>query len=137
MFCGASQKRRGMRAKNWSGPSGCTRAPNGEGTKHPFVDAFLTCLFLGMHLVDAPGMSVMFKISKTALVLYILLTPSPAPCWTFQTNIPNPKTSATLHGSAPAKKRTSATLHGNGFCIFMIQIDAPNGSPKNVPNHYF
>ena len=52
-------------------------------------------------------------------------TPSLSPTWGTKRNIKNCKTSATLHGSAPAEKKTSATLHGNDFAILMVQMGRP------------
>ena len=47
------------------------------------------------------------------------------PCWATQRNVKNQKTSATLHGNAPAPKKTSATLHGSA--------PAKKWSPKKGP----
>ena len=47
------------------------------------------------------------------------------------------KTSATLHGNAPAKNGTSAALHGNAFRVFMVQLGASKSSPGDRTKHSF
>ena len=49
----------------------------------------------------------------------------------------NQKTSATLHGNAPAKSGTSAALHGNAFRVFMVQLGASKSSPGDRTKHLF
>ena len=49
----------------------------------------------------------------------------------------NQKTSATLHGNAPAKNGTSATLHGNAFRVFMVELGASKSSPGDRTKHSF
>ena len=49
----------------------------------------------------------------------------------------NQKTSATLHGNAPAKNGTSAALHGNAFRVFMVQLGASKRSPGECAKHSF
>ena len=71
---------------------------------------------------------IFFKKCKNALVLYMFWTPSLVPHTTTKlTGKKNhdPKTSATLHESAPAPKKTSATLHGS--------VPAKKWSPKKGP----
>ena len=65
------------------------------------------------------------------IVFIMFLTPSLGPTWGTTRNIENCKTSATLHGSAPAEKKVSATLHGNAFAVWMVQMGPPKkGSQK-------
>ena len=64
------------------------------------------------------------KIYKI-IVFIMFLTPSLGPTWGTTRNIENCKTSATLHGSAPAEKKVSATLHGNAFAVWMVQMGPP------------
>ena len=49
----------------------------------------------------------------------------------------NQKTSATLHGNAPAKNGTSAALHGNAFRVFMVRLGASKSSPCDRTKHWF
>ena len=49
----------------------------------------------------------------------------------------NQKTSATLHGNAPAKNGRSAALHGNAFRVFMVQLGAFKSSPGDRTKHSF
>ena len=49
----------------------------------------------------------------------------------------NQKTSAKLHGNAPAKNGTSAALHGNAFRVFMVRSGASNSSPGDRTKHSF
>ena len=58
-----------------------------------------------------------------------------------RTDTKNQKTSATLHGNAPAKNGTSAALHGNAFRVFMVQLGASKSSPcdrtkPSFSNHF-
>ena len=54
-----------------------------------------------------------FENKQTNIDFITFLTPSLSPTWGTKRNIKNCKTSATLHGSAPATTKTSATLHGS------------------------
>ena len=72
----------------------------------------------------------------------MFLTPSSTPCWTIERTPKIKKTSATLHGNAPAKNGTSAALHGNAFRVFMVQLGASKSSPcdrtkPSFSNHFF
>ena len=66
-----------------------------------------------------------FENKQKSIGFIMFPTPSLGARWGTKRNDKNCKTSATLHGNAPVKKRTSATLHGNAFWIFLVQTGPP------------
>ena len=93
-------------------PKWTPKSSPGDRTKHSF-SIFFVNFVLRDRLGGRSRRALHFENMQKALLLQILLTPSLSPCWTFQRNTPNQKTSAALHGNAPAQNGTSATLHGN------------------------
>ena len=70
---------------------------------------------------------------KKSIVFITFLTRSLGPTWGTTRNIKNCKMSATLHGSAPTKKKTSVTLHGSVFAGWMVQIGPPKKTSPKQP----
>ena len=73
---------------------------------------------------------------QKSIVFITFLTPLLGPTWGTTRNIKNCKMSATLHGSAPAKKKTSATLHGNVFAGSMVQMGPPKKASPKQPKQF-
>ena len=111
-------------------PKWTPKSAQGDRTKHLFSYCFLLILFFGLLLVTAPGVPFIFKKSNIALVFIhffdaLIESMLDHP----RANPKSQKTSATLHGNAPAKNETSAALHGNAFRAFMVQLGASKSSP--------
>ena len=77
-----------------------------------------------------------FETKQKHIDFIAFLTPSLSPTWGTKRNIKNTKTSATLHGSAPATKKTSATLHRNAFAVWMLQMGPKKKASLNQPKPF-
>ena len=118
-------------------PKWMPKSSQGNRTKHSFSEHILLIFLFGIHLVAAPSVPFVLKIIKTNIDFMMFLTPSLSPTWGTKRNIKNTKTSATLHGSAPAKKKQAprciGTLSQFGWSRW-VQKKRP---PQNSPNHLF
>ena len=62
-----------------------------------------------------------FQNKRESIDLPLFLTVSLDPTLDAMRNVKNCKASATLHGSAPTKRKTTATLHGNASFARLVQ----------------
>ena len=78
-----------------------------------------------------------FEHKQANIDFMMFLTPSLSPTWGTKRNIKNIKTSARLHGSDPAEKKRAPRYMGTLSQFGCSRWIPQNGSPKNLPNHYF
>jgi hypothetical protein len=133
MFFGAPLEHPSCAHQKMEQLKGAPKSVHSECSKYSFFQRMLQILFFCIRFWCTLLLRSAFEICKMALVLYIFRTPSLSPCWTSGLQAQNLKTSATLHGNAPAQNGTSAMLHGNAFRVFMVNLGAPHVAPYKCP----
>ena len=118
-------------------PKWTPKSSQGKRTKHSFFELILQTLLFGIHLVAAPSAPFICKSMKKAMFFIMFLTPLPGPTWGTTRNITNCKMSATLHGSAPAKKKSAPRCMRTFSQVRWSRWVPQKGPPKNSPNSLF
>ena len=124
-----------VHTKEWTAPSGYQRAPKAIAQNIYFLGLFCKFCSSGYIWWPLPACPSFGKSVKKHC-FYNVSDALAGPTWGTTRNIKNCKMSATLHGSAPTKKKTSATLHGSVFAGWMVQIGPPKTTSPKQPKPF-